>query len=87
MACALRVRWGGGAAGLFSGREFDAVGLQLLSGSCQVVRSGFQGAKGGTFSGCWSVSLKLLSEERYQWGVEGASLGGLVGNFCALGSA
>ena len=55
---------GGGATGLFAGCQFDAVGLQLLAGSGQVIRRGFQGAKGGTFSGCWSMGLELLSEKR-----------------------
>ena len=64
MAYVRRVLLDGGAAGLFAGCKFDAVGLEFLSSSGQVVRSGFQGAKGGTFSGCWSMGLELLSEKR-----------------------
>ena len=76
---------GGGTTGVFAGGKFDAVGLELFSGPGQVVRSGFKGAKGGTFCGCWSVGLKLLSEERDQWGVKGAGLGCFVGDCGALG--
>ena len=77
---------GGRATSLFAGCKFNAVGVQLLSGSGQVVGSGFQGAKGGTFSCCRGMGLELLNEKGDQWGVEGASLRCFVGDVRSLGS-
>ena len=71
-------------AGIFAGCEFDAVGLELLTGSGEVVGSGFESTKGGTFGCRWGVGLQLLSNEGNQWGMKGTGLGCFVGDCCAL---
>ena len=50
------------------------MGLKCLLGSDQVISSGFQSSKGGTFGCCWGMGLELLGEKADKWSVEGASL-------------
>ena len=61
------------------------MGLEFLASSGEVIRSGFEGTKGGTFGCGGGVVLKLLGEEGNQWCVEGTCLCCFVGDWCAGG--
>ena len=61
MCC--RCTGGGRAASVFAWGEFDAVGVELLLGSGQIVGSGFQRSKGGTFGCGGGMCLELLSKK------------------------
>ena len=60
------------------------MGVEFFTGSGQVIRSGFESTKGGTFGCGWCVGLELLGEKGDQRSVEGPCLGRLVGDSCAL---
>ena len=72
----LVVQRGGRATSFFAWGEFDAVGLELLLCSSQIIGGGLQRSEGGTFGCCGG--------EGNEWGVVGPGLCSFVGDVGAL---